>query len=146
MGNVAGKKLPTVEQVEIIITEYGTTGIDTLAERFGLEPAVRVRISPGVGRSLFLPFGEFHDPERVLVECLQGIDQCLEGHRFDDVAVHPEVVATADVLIVFGRGQHHNWDGLKIGILLELLKRRPSILSWHVQIEQDEPGTRSLCR
>ena len=40
MGNLAGKKLPTVEQVEIIITEYGTTGIDTLAERFGLEPAV----------------------------------------------------------------------------------------------------------
>ncbi len=40
MGNLAGKKLPTVEQVEAIITDGGTTGIDALAKRFGLEPTV----------------------------------------------------------------------------------------------------------
>ena len=40
MEDLAGKKLPTVEQVETIIAEYGTTGIDELAERFGLEPVV----------------------------------------------------------------------------------------------------------
>ena len=40
MGDLAGKKLPTVEQVETIITEGTSTGIDVLADRFGLEPAV----------------------------------------------------------------------------------------------------------
>ncbi|MBW2440404.1 MAG: hypothetical protein JRH12_08025 [Deltaproteobacteria bacterium] len=40
MEDLTGKKLPTVEQVEIIIAEYGTTGIDEIADRFGLEPAV----------------------------------------------------------------------------------------------------------
>ena len=40
MGDLAGKKLPTVEQVETIITDYGTNSIEVLAERFELEPAV----------------------------------------------------------------------------------------------------------
>ncbi len=40
MGDIAGKKLPTVEQVEIIITDGTSTGIDVLADRFGLETAV----------------------------------------------------------------------------------------------------------
>ena len=40
MRDLTGKKLPTVEQVETIIAEYGTTSIDVLAERFGLEPEV----------------------------------------------------------------------------------------------------------
>jgi hypothetical protein len=40
MRDLAGKKLPTVEQVETLITDYGTTSIDLLAERFGLEPTV----------------------------------------------------------------------------------------------------------
>jgi hypothetical protein len=40
MRDLAGKKLPTVEQVETLITDYGTTSIDVLAERFGLEPTV----------------------------------------------------------------------------------------------------------
>jgi hypothetical protein len=40
MKDLAGKKLPTVEQVETMITDYGTTSIDVLAERFGLEPTV----------------------------------------------------------------------------------------------------------
>jgi hypothetical protein len=40
MGDLAGKKLPTVEQVETMITDCGTSTIDGLAERFGLEPTV----------------------------------------------------------------------------------------------------------
>ena len=40
MEDLAGKKLPTVEQVEIMITDAGTTSIDVLAERFDLEPVV----------------------------------------------------------------------------------------------------------
>jgi len=40
MGDIAGKKLPTVEQVETMIANYGTTRVDVLAERFDLEPAV----------------------------------------------------------------------------------------------------------
>ena len=40
MEDLKGKKLPTVEQVETIIAEYGTTGIDEIAERFDLEPVV----------------------------------------------------------------------------------------------------------
>ena len=40
MANLAGKKLPTVEQVETIIAEYGTSSIHAIAERFDLEQAV----------------------------------------------------------------------------------------------------------
>jgi hypothetical protein len=40
MTDLAGKKLPTVEQVETIISDCGTTPIDVLAERFGLKPTV----------------------------------------------------------------------------------------------------------
>jgi hypothetical protein len=40
MADLAGKKLPTVDQVETMITEGGTTSIDVLAERFGLEPTI----------------------------------------------------------------------------------------------------------
>jgi len=40
MADLAGKKLPTIEQVETIITDGGTTGIDILAERLGLEQAI----------------------------------------------------------------------------------------------------------
>jgi hypothetical protein len=40
MEDLAGKKLPTVEQVEAMITIYGTNSVDALAERFDLEPEV----------------------------------------------------------------------------------------------------------
>ena len=40
MADLEGKKLPTVEQVETMLTACGTTAIDVLAERFGLEPIV----------------------------------------------------------------------------------------------------------
>ena len=40
MKDLEGKKLPTVEQVETIITEYGTSSVRTIAERFELEQVV----------------------------------------------------------------------------------------------------------
>ena len=40
MGNLDGKKLPTVEQVETIMAEYGTLSIKAFAERFGIEEVV----------------------------------------------------------------------------------------------------------
>jgi hypothetical protein len=40
MEGLKGKKLPTVEQVEAMITDVGTTSVDVLAERFDLEPVV----------------------------------------------------------------------------------------------------------
>ena len=40
MADLAGKKLPTVEQVEQMIEGCGVTGIDALADHFGLEPVV----------------------------------------------------------------------------------------------------------
>ena len=40
MADIEGKKLPTVEQVEKMISGCGVTSIDALAEKFGLEPAV----------------------------------------------------------------------------------------------------------
>ena len=40
MSDLAEKKLPTVEQVETMITDCGTATVDVLAERFGLEPTV----------------------------------------------------------------------------------------------------------
>jgi len=40
MADIEGKKLPTVEQVEKMISGCGVTKIDALAEKFGLEPAV----------------------------------------------------------------------------------------------------------
>jgi hypothetical protein len=40
MTDLSGKKLPTVEQVETMIANYGTTSVDILAERFDLEPVV----------------------------------------------------------------------------------------------------------
>ena len=40
MEDLAGKKLPTIEQVETMISGCGTASIDVLAERFGLEPTV----------------------------------------------------------------------------------------------------------
>ncbi len=40
MADLAGKKLPTVEQVETMISGCGTTRVDEIAERFGLEPVV----------------------------------------------------------------------------------------------------------
>jgi hypothetical protein len=40
MEDLSGKKLPTVEQVETMIANYGSTSVDVLAERFDLEPVV----------------------------------------------------------------------------------------------------------
>ncbi len=40
MADLAGKKLPTVEQVETMISGCGITSIDALAEHFGLETIV----------------------------------------------------------------------------------------------------------
>ena len=40
MADLTGKKLPTVEQVEQMISGCGISGIDALAEHFGLEPVV----------------------------------------------------------------------------------------------------------
>jgi hypothetical protein len=40
VAHLAGKKLPTVEQVETILEEFGTSSIDEFAERFGLEQVV----------------------------------------------------------------------------------------------------------
>ena len=40
MAELEGKKLPSVEQVETIIAEYGTSSIDAIAERFQLEQVV----------------------------------------------------------------------------------------------------------
>ena len=40
MEDLAGKKLPTIEQVETMISGCATASIDVLAERFGLEPTV----------------------------------------------------------------------------------------------------------
>ena len=40
MADLAGKKLPTVEQVETIIAKCTTASIDAMAERFGLEQVV----------------------------------------------------------------------------------------------------------
>ena len=40
MTDLAGKKLPTVEQVEQMIEGCGITSIDALADHFGLEPVV----------------------------------------------------------------------------------------------------------
>jgi hypothetical protein len=40
MADLTGKKLPTVEQVEKMISGCGITGIEALAEHFGLEPVV----------------------------------------------------------------------------------------------------------
>jgi hypothetical protein len=40
MADLAGKKLPTIEQVETIINDGGTTSMGVLAERLGLEPTI----------------------------------------------------------------------------------------------------------
>jgi len=40
MPNLTEKKLPTVEQVETIIAEFGTSPVNVFAERFGLESVV----------------------------------------------------------------------------------------------------------
>ena len=40
MTDISGKKLPTVEQVEIIIAEYGSSSVDEFARRFELESIV----------------------------------------------------------------------------------------------------------
>jgi hypothetical protein len=40
MTDLRGKKLPTVEVVEAIMAEYGSTAIEEFAERFGLEHVV----------------------------------------------------------------------------------------------------------
>jgi hypothetical protein len=40
MSNLDGKKLPTVEQVETIMAEYGKSSIKDFADRFGIEVVV----------------------------------------------------------------------------------------------------------
>jgi hypothetical protein len=40
MNNLEGKKLPTVEQVEAIMAEYGRSSIKDFADRFGIEQVV----------------------------------------------------------------------------------------------------------
>jgi hypothetical protein len=40
MNNLDGKKLPTVEQVETIMAEYGRSSIKDFADRFGIEAVV----------------------------------------------------------------------------------------------------------
>lgn len=40
MSDLAGKKLPTIQEVETIIAEYGSCSIGDFAERFGLEQVV----------------------------------------------------------------------------------------------------------
>ena len=40
MTDISAKKLPTVEQVETIIAEYGSSSVDDFARRFELEAVV----------------------------------------------------------------------------------------------------------
>ena len=40
MMDISGKKLPTVEQVETIIAEYGSASVGDFAQRFELEAVV----------------------------------------------------------------------------------------------------------
>jgi hypothetical protein len=40
MTDLTGKKLPTVEEVETIMAEYGATPVDEFAKRFGLDQVV----------------------------------------------------------------------------------------------------------
>jgi protein-disulfide isomerase-like protein with CxxC motif len=40
MSNLEGKKLPTVEQVETIIAEYGSRSVEEFADRFELDKVV----------------------------------------------------------------------------------------------------------
>lgn len=40
MKDLSGKTLPTVEQVETIMAEFGSLSIDDFADRFGLERIV----------------------------------------------------------------------------------------------------------
>jgi len=40
MSNLEGKKLPTIEQVETIIAEYGSRSVEEFADHFELEKVV----------------------------------------------------------------------------------------------------------
>ena len=57
VADLAGKKLPTVEQVETIIAEYGCASIDDFAERFGLERIVIEAVVDCLRRLRRLPEG-----------------------------------------------------------------------------------------
>lgn len=58
MPDLMGKKLPTVEQVETIMQEYGRASIADFAERFGLEEVVIEATLDCMRRLRRLPAGE----------------------------------------------------------------------------------------
>jgi hypothetical protein len=57
MSDFKGKKLPTVEQVETIIEEFGTRSIADFAEHFGLEQLVVEAVVDCLRRLRRLPEG-----------------------------------------------------------------------------------------
>ena len=57
MVDFKGKKLPTVQQVETIIEEFGTHSIEDFAERFGLEQVVVEAVVDCLRRLRRLPEG-----------------------------------------------------------------------------------------
>ena len=57
MADLKGKKLPSVEQVETIIEEFGSCSIDDFARRFGLEQVVGEAVIDCLRRLRRLPEG-----------------------------------------------------------------------------------------
>ena len=58
MAELAGKKLPTVEQVEKIIAGGASSSIDSLADQFGLDPIVVKATLDCLRRLRRMPDGE----------------------------------------------------------------------------------------
>src|ERR1043166_4811624 len=90
-------------------------------------------------RSDFLSiyFGRLVQEQPVKSQVSHGGGESLEVHRFDDVAVFPQLVALHDVLLFFRRGEYDNWNTLGARIALDPPQHFDAIDLRQFEIEKD---------
>src|SRR4051812_35152169 len=78
-----------------------------------------VRSTRTVGARVASSVGDTVKQHPVEAQFRNGVEECLELHRLDDVAVGAEAVGLDHVALLVGRGHHHHRDGARGGVALE---------------------------
>src|SRR5512146_57921 len=86
---------------------------------------------------------QFDDLEPVSAEHVHRLHQPRKGDRLRDEGVHAEPIAPDDVRLQPRRREHHDWDVDQRRVALDTLQRFAPVHLRHVEVEENQPGTRS---
>src|SRR3954466_1920099 len=91
-----------------------------------------------VGARVASSVGDTVEQHPVEAETGDRIEERLELHRLDDVAVDAESVGLDDVPLLVRRGHHHHRDGPRRGVGLEATQHLDAVDLGHLDIEQHQ--------